>query len=376
MVRRAVYRALDGHRIMLSGELDLSRPWTSVARYVIGGRLHELTSGNHRFAASWARDLGVSWDEEYRLPGGRLRVGSARGDRDGTTGLREPLLAATWYGRRHALVAHLYDARPADALRLFAALLVREYADGLAVIPTFQEDASGGGASGRRGIRRGVRRGARERGAGDRAAARPVELAEPAQVVKDVPDLGLLEISTLDDRSRRRFPPWRGARVPGGELFRDTHDEEGVFFVLTTGTAMVTILPHKAGSGRAPDLLDRLYVEVMGGGSEPRDIELGGTGRDGARGRDARSHGPGHAARSPESAPSGSTSARSAAHRSPAHRSSSPGSGTPETSGAGGRTAAGTPTSAGPASSSGPAGAPDAAGGAGARVPNPRPAAR
>lgn len=346
MVRRAVYRALDGHRVMLAGELDLSRPWTSVARYVVGGQLHELTSGNHRFAASWARGLDVTWDEEYKLPGGWLRVGSAARGRDEATGLREPLLAAAWYGRRHALVTHLYDARAADALRLFDTLRVREYADGLAVIPTSRDGASGGA--------RGTR-GARERGAGDRETGRQVALAEPAQVVKDVPDLGLLEISTLDRRGRRRFPPWRGARVAGGELFRDTHEEEGVFFVLTTGTAMVTVLPHDTESGRAPDLLERLYVEIVRAGAEPRDIDLGG-GRDAARGHDARGTRERDAAGTPRSAASRPTSPGSTRQG-----STSPGSAPPG------------PASSGSASS-GPAGTPDATGGA--HVPNPRPAAR
>jgi hypothetical protein len=43
------HRSLDGTQVTLSGELDLSLPFTSVARVSIEGRLHEFTSGVMRF---------------------------------------------------------------------------------------------------------------------------------------------------------------------------------------------------------------------------------------------------------------------------------------------------------------------------------------
>lgn len=267
MVRRAVHRSLDGYRVVLSGGLDLNRPWTSVLRCAVAGRPYELTAGGHAFAASWARDLGVAWDEEFTVRGGRLLVGrTAR--TDGRTGLTEPLLAAAWIGRRHALTAHLYHAGTADAVRLFGLLEVREYADGVAVGGL----GEAGGIGGPGGAGDGPGR--------DRPGA--VVPTGPAEVVKEVPGLGLLEITALDRRTRRRLPSWRGARVRAGELFRDTHEEEGVYFVLATRTALVTVLPLDADPARVPALVDRVAVEVLRPGAVPASGH--GTGRTGEPG--------------------------------------------------------------------------------------------
>lgn len=295
MVRRVVYRALDGHRVMLAGELDLSRPWTSTVLCRVDGRLHELTSGNHTFAAAWGRDLEVRWEEDYAVRGGWLRVGTAT-DRDRTTGLAEPLLAAAWHGRRHSLVTHCHHARSLDVVRLFDALRIREYADGVAV--TTRPDEAGPRTWGPGRTREEARGPDRRAGAdavagadtGVDAAApvlgprtRPV-LVHPARIVKEIPGLGLLEISLLDRRTRRRFPPWRGARVPGGELFRDVAEGEGVYFVLVTGTAMVTILPFDPALKRAPELLNRLFVEVIRTGQDGQPHHGVGAGEGAAAG--------------------------------------------------------------------------------------------
>jgi hypothetical protein len=100
MAPQVVHRTLDGKRIHLSGELDLSRPYTSVARIALDGRLHEITSGELGAAHAWAEDLGVTgFDEEFAVQGGRLRIGQST-LRDAHAGLKERVLAAIWEGRK------------------------------------------------------------------------------------------------------------------------------------------------------------------------------------------------------------------------------------------------------------------------------------
>jgi hypothetical protein len=221
MTPRVVHRTLDGKRIHLAGELDLSRPATSVARIALDGRLHEITSGEHGAAHAWAEDLGVTgFDDEFAVQGGRLRVGHST-LRDAHAGLKETVLAAIWEGHRHAAFTHLYHARAADAVGFFNALTLTEHAEGVSFTPR-----------------------------------RRATLAEPADLVKEVPGLGLLEITTLTRQTARRLPPWPGARVASGELFKDTLEDQGIFFLLATPSALVTVLP--ADGHRIKELPGRL----------------------------------------------------------------------------------------------------------------------
>jgi hypothetical protein len=229
MAPRVVHRTLDDKRIHLSGELDLSRPYTSVARIALDGRLHEITSGERGAAHAWAEDLGVtSFDEEFAVQGGRLRIGHST-LRDAHAGLKERVLAAIWEGRRHAVFTHLYHARAADAVGFFNALTLTEHDEGVSFTPR-----------------------------------RRAALAEPAELVKEVPGLGLLEITTLTKQTSRRLPPWPGARVASGELFKDTLEDQGIFFLLATPSTLVTVLPTDEDQlHEVPGRLAGLTAEIL-----------------------------------------------------------------------------------------------------------------
>ncbi|WP_345022881.1 hypothetical protein [Actinomadura keratinilytica] len=232
----AVHRSLDGVRVRLSGRHDLGRPVTSVARVAVADRLHEFSSGTRADALAWAADIGVRrLDQEFRIQGGRLRTGrTAIGDP--ATGLREPVLAAIWEGRRHAVFTHLYHARPADAVAFFDALRLTEHDDGVTAGP---------------------------RGRGRRPGRAAAAAVADAVLVKEVPGLGLLEIAALDARARRRLPPWRGAAVAGGELFRDTVPGQGPYFLLALRELLVTVLPEEHMAERIPGRLAGLAVEAV-----------------------------------------------------------------------------------------------------------------
>lgn len=231
MAKDVVHRALDGYRFLISGDLDLTQPYTSVARYAVGGRIHEFTSGDRRAATAWTDDLGIRhFDDEFSVHGGRLRTARVT-NYDKRVGLEDHLLAVVWEGRDFSMFIPMYGATATDAVRIFRLFDLTEHADGLTVATRDPRRAG---------------------------------IAEPADVVKEVPGLGLLEITALTKTTARRLPAWSGARLPAGELFRDTLDDDTTYFLLTTPSAMVTVLPHD--ESQVPDVpgrLGRITVETV-----------------------------------------------------------------------------------------------------------------
>jgi hypothetical protein len=232
MVHGVVHRSLDGYRFQLSGDLDLTLPFTSVARFAVDGRIYELTSGDHHAAAAWAQDLGIRhFDDEFSVQGGRLRTTRVT-HYDQRVGLEDHLLAVMWQGRNYSMFIPMYGARAADAVRLFQLLRVTEHQDGITVASRNPKRAG---------------------------------IAEPADVAKEIPGVGLLEITALTKTTARRLPAWSGARVAGGELFRDTLDDDTTYFLLATSSAMVTVLPHEDRQATAvANRVGGLRVETVG----------------------------------------------------------------------------------------------------------------
>jgi hypothetical protein len=230
MAKSVVHRSLDGYRFRISGELDLAQPFTSVARYAVDSRLYELTSGEHDIATGWTGDLGVrKFDDEFSLQNGRLRTARVT-DYDKRSGLEDQLLAVVWQGRRFSMFIPMYNAKPADAVHIFQLLGVTEHDDGLTVASRNPKRAG---------------------------------IAEPSRLAKEVPGLGLLEMTALTKTTSRRLPSWRGARLPHGELFRDTLDDDSTYFLLATPSAMVTVLPHEGELAKVPARIGALKVETV-----------------------------------------------------------------------------------------------------------------
>lgn len=231
MAKGVVHRSLDGYRFQISGDLDLSLPFTSVARFAVDGRIYELSSGDHRAATAWAEDLKIrGFDDEFSVQGGTLRTTHVT-HYDDRVGLEDHLLAVMWQGRDFSMFIPMYSARAADAVRLFQLLRVTEHADGITVASRNPKRAG---------------------------------IAEPADVAKEIPGIGLLEITALTKTTARRLPAWSGARVAGGELFRDTLDDDTTYFLLATSSAMVTVLPHEERHAvSAANRLGGLRVETL-----------------------------------------------------------------------------------------------------------------
>lgn len=228
---RVLHRSLDGRQFALSGRFDLGRPGTSVLGVAVRGRLHELTAGPAGLGEEVAAGVGVGrFDEELSYQGGTLLVGRAR-PYDRQTRLVEDLVLAVWRGRQHSLLTQFYGASTAGVLAVLRTLRISEHRDGISVRP--------------------------EPGAGS-------DLAAPATVLKQVPGLGLLEVSPLTDQHARTLPFRSGLSTSGGELFQDQLSNGRPYFVLATSDTWTTVVPlADSPPDRIPGLLGGLRVGAV-----------------------------------------------------------------------------------------------------------------
>ncbi|MFJ6822610.1 hypothetical protein ACIQRJ_19680 [Streptomyces niveus] len=226
------HRALDGGTYHLKGDLDLESPCTSAVEVVVGGRLVEFTAGPVSLGDDVAASLGLeSPESELTFQKGTLRVFQSV-EREPRSGLVERPSLVVWCGRRHALVTRLYGLSVAEVLGLLRAVRIEETEHGL----TLQPDRSAGSA-----------------------------FARPATVIKEVPGLGLLELSRRTKEHTAQLPPWKGVRVASGELFRDTLSDGSPFFVLSSTEIWATLVPLTSTQvERVPELVGRLALRHTG----------------------------------------------------------------------------------------------------------------
>lgn len=226
------HRALDGVAFHLSGSLDLSRPATSVVEVSADGRLYEFTSGPLDFADAVAASLGITeFDSELAFQGGTLRTATTSEYDKQAKQVENPTLVV-WQGRRFSLITRLYRARLADVLVLLRTLGIAEHQDGIVLKPD--------NAAGSRWVR-------------------------PATVVKEVPSVGLVEVARKTKEHTAQLPPWEGASVNAGELFRDSLSDGSPFFVLSGSELWATIVPlADTDVERVPRLVGGLDVRTVG----------------------------------------------------------------------------------------------------------------
>ncbi|MEV4999345.1 hypothetical protein [Streptomyces niveus] len=226
------HRALDGGTYHLEGDLDLESPCTSAVEVVVGGRLVEFTAGPAALGDDVAASLGLeSPESELTFQKGTLRIFRSV-EREPRSGVVERPSLVVWCGRRHALVTRLYGLSVAEVLGLLRSVRIAETESGL----TLQPDRSAGSA-----------------------------FARPATVIKEVPGLGLLELSRRTKEHTAQLPPWKGVRVASGELFRDTLSDGSPFFVLSSTEIWATLVPLTSTHvERVPELVGRLALRHTG----------------------------------------------------------------------------------------------------------------
>ena len=215
-----VHRALDGtrFRIDLPSE-DLSRPFTSIAEVVLGGRLFEFTSGVAQLGDDLRAAFGADgFDEELHYRGGTLRLATRR-TYDPQSKLVETPTLVVWQGKRRALVTHVYGLSTAEVLAALRPLGIDEQDDGIAL-------AAGDGA----------------------------HFALPAFVLKEIPGLGLLEMTVP-----------RKLVQPAG-LTWDKLTNGNPYAILVSGGVQTTVLPLTGTDpGRIPARLGQARIAVQEG---------------------------------------------------------------------------------------------------------------
>ncbi|MGW1818916.1 hypothetical protein ACWCQM_35815 [Streptomyces sp. NPDC002125] len=226
------HRALDGGTYHLEGGIDLQAPCTSAVEVVAGGRLVEFTAGPASLGDDVAASLGIeSPESELTFQKGTLRIFRSV-EREPRSGLVERPVLVVWRGERHSLVTRLYGLDVAAVLGLLRSVRIAESEYGL----TLQPDASAGSA-----------------------------FARPATVIKEVPGLGLLELSRRTKEHTAQLPPWKGVAVASGELFRDTLSDGSPFFVLSSTEIWATLVPLASTPvERVPELVGRLTLRRTG----------------------------------------------------------------------------------------------------------------
>jgi hypothetical protein len=230
-----VHRSLDGRRFRFGTGFDLGQPTTSVLDVVIGGRLQEFTAGPVALGLEVAKALSATgtakgFDQELTYQGGRLSI-ARTGRYDGQSRLVEEPLVAVWHGSRYCMVTHWYGGGTAELLGVLRTLRIEEHDDGLMVHP-------------------------------DRAAG--TDLAAPATLIKQIPGLGLVELSPLTDVHLTTLPGWRGLTTPAGEMFKDTLSNGAPYFILAGSDIWATVVPLAGTSpDRVADRLGQLKVELV-----------------------------------------------------------------------------------------------------------------
>ncbi|MET9594594.1 hypothetical protein ABZY45_27270 [Streptomyces sp. NPDC006516] len=226
------HRALDGGTYHLGGGIDLQAPCTSAVEVVAGGRLVEFTAGQASLGDDVAASLGIgSPESELTFQKGALRIFRSV-EREPRSGLVERPALVVWRGERHSLVTRLYGLDVAAVLGLLRSVRIAESEHGL----TLQPDPSAGSA-----------------------------FARPATVIKEVPGLGLLELSRRTKEHTAQLPPWKGVAVASGELFRDTLSDGSPFFVLSSTEVWATLVPLASTPvERVPELVGRITLRCAG----------------------------------------------------------------------------------------------------------------
>ncbi len=226
------HRALDGvsYRIESDG-LDLGSDVTSAVDLVVGGHLFEFTAGPAALTDGMAASLGIdAFQTELAFQGGTLRTATSR-EYDPQAQLVEHPTLVTWTGRDFSLVTRLYRTTTQDVLGLLRTVRLTEHGDGLTLTPAAEADC---------------------------------RFAGPAAVIKEIPGLGLVELSRRTRQRAAGLPPWQGSEVPAGQLYRDTLSDGRPFFVLSGTRLWATVVPlADTVVDRVPDLLARCTLRVV-----------------------------------------------------------------------------------------------------------------
>jgi hypothetical protein len=205
-----VHRALDGAEVSFQSLLPLDRPFTSVVNVRMDEHLQEFTAGGRGLGRAVAADHGIAHlDETYSFQGGRLSLGEVD-TYDPRLKLAAKFRLAVWEGERFSIHTHMYDGRSSDLVRILGRFIFVEDETGVSIRP-------------------------KDRGR--------TLFDDSASILKEIPGLGLLEVTGRTAGTSVGLPAWQGTRIAGGELFLDTVDNRQDYFVLVNPEMKATIIP-------------------------------------------------------------------------------------------------------------------------------------
>lgn len=224
---RAEHLAIDGALITLDADADLSMPVTASGWAMVPSlqRAHPFTihpPGHRRIVEQAVRSnfeqINFRREEEYQMKGGSLRVFEV--ELPTAVETRRVLVVGAWEGERGCLATSVLEAERDWLVEMFDTLPFREYSRGLVIE--------------------------------SQIVARP----RPPEVVKEIPEVGVVTIRPAIPSELQRVPRGRGREAPGGELFRIRPDRRGL--MLVGRSSLVTLNPF-------PDATDERVLRVAGG---------------------------------------------------------------------------------------------------------------
>lgn len=207
--------AIDASRVSISSAADLRAVATSAGRYSVDGIVREVTTQPAGFFPLLARAEGFEPTEEYQYRGATLHLGRAV-HADPVSGTRRVDTAAVWDDGSVSMALIASDLTTEALLALLDRFDLQPHPEGLAVLP-----------------------------------GRGVAWYDAPQLVKELPGVGLLEITPLANDTAGALPSWPGTPVTGGELYRDELAPGVPYVVLVTETARVNVLPDDGGTEAA-----------------------------------------------------------------------------------------------------------------------------
>ncbi len=217
--------AVDAARVTITSDADLRAIATSAGRFLVDGVVREVTTQPAGFFDVLVAAEGLTPTEEYQLAGGTLRLARAV-HADPVSGTQRTDTTAVWEAQGSSLALTTSDLDTEGVLGVLERLELVPSPEGLAVLP----------------------------GAG-------VSWYDAPQLVKELPGLGLLEITPLSGDTAGSLPSWPGTPVAGGELYGDELAPGVPYVVLVTETARVNVLPDEGAVEAAAAGAASLLVE-------------------------------------------------------------------------------------------------------------------
>jgi hypothetical protein len=231
LTMRVEHLAIDGSTVSIEAEADLTTPTTATGWAVVPSLMqaHPFTiypAGHstlmEQAARSGVASLEIFSIEEYSLKNGKLRV--AEVELPAATGGKSRMTVGAWEGTTGCLHTSMFGSERLALSEAFDTLRFSERRGGLAI------DSP--------------------------VTARP----RSPEVVKEIPEIGILIIRPGISSELERVPKSRGFMTDHGELFRIRNEGRGLLFV--SNSCVVTLSPEPRHEvNQVLDVARRLRVE-------------------------------------------------------------------------------------------------------------------